>query len=88
MNIKILKEENNKIEIRFENQDATFGAALKDELWSVKGVEAAALNKRHPLVGKPELIVHGKDGKKAMKEAAQSYAKKVEDFEKQIMKEL
>lgn len=88
MNIEFLKDEKERAHVRFENEDKTFAAALEDELWATKGVEAVAVDKKHPLIGKPELILHGKDPKKLMKEAAQSYKKKVEEFQKAILKEV
>ncbi len=86
MKVEILKEDKDSAIIKFENENATFVAALKDELWSTKGVDLATLTKKHPLVGKPELAVQGKEPKKLLKTAAQNYKKKVDEFEKLILK--
>ncbi len=88
MNIQFLKDEKDAVKIQLENEDTTFGNALKDELWNTKGVEVATLNKNHPLVGKPELLVQGKDARKLLKTAAQNLKKNVEEFEKLALKEL
>lgn len=86
MELEFLKNEKDEIKLRVENEDSTFFAALKDELWNTKGTDASVLNKKHPLVGKPELLVQGKDVKKILKTAAQRLKKEVEDFEKGILK--
>ncbi len=88
MQIEFLKDEKEEAKVRFENEDSIFANALKDELWSTKGVEIATLDKRHPLVGKPELAVQGKEPRKLIKTAAQNLKKKVEGFEKAILKEI
>ncbi len=88
MNVEFLKNEKDFIKAGFDNEDATFANILKDELWATKGTEAAVVNKKHPLVGKPQLIVQGKDVKKLIKTAAQSLKKKVDEFEKLALKEL
>jgi DNA-directed RNA polymerase subunit L len=88
MNIEILKEEKDMIKIKLENDNATFGYALADELWITKGVDAAVVSKKHPLIGKPELLVQGKDAKKLVKTAAQSFKKKVEEAEKSFLKQI
>ncbi|MBN2420940.1 hypothetical protein JXB27_01520 [Candidatus Woesearchaeota archaeon] len=87
MELKFLKEEKDSVIVQFENKDATFASLLKDELWQTKGVDAAAIDKRHPLVGHPELMVQGKDAKKLIKTAAVSLKKKLEDFEKALPKD-
>ena len=88
MQIEFLKDEKEEAKVKFTNEDSTFANALKDELWSTKGVEISALDKRHPLVGKPELTVQGKEPRKLIKAAAQNLKKKVEEFEKAILKEI
>jgi len=86
MKVDFLKETKDGAVVRLENEYATLGGAIKDELWNTKGVDIAALDKRHPLVGKPELTVHGKEPRKLLKTAAQNFKKKVEDFEKAVLK--
>jgi len=87
MKVEFLKEDKESALIRLEDENATFGNAIKDELWEVKGVDVATLDKRHPLVGKPELTIHGKEPRKLLETAVQNYKKKVEEFEKAILKE-
>jgi DNA-directed RNA polymerase subunit L len=88
MKAEVLKEDKDMIKIKFANEDATFANALKDELWNTKGVDIVTLDKRHPLVGKPELVVQGKEPKKLLKLAAQDLKKKVEEFEKEVLKQI
>ena len=87
MEIKVLKDEKDKLLIQFANKNATFASLLKDELWQTKGAEAVALDKRHPLVGHPELMIQGKEPKKLLKAAAESLKKKLNDFEKALPKD-
>ena len=88
MKVEFLKDTKDEAKIRFENEDSTFANALKDELWQTKGTDIATLDKRHPLVGKPELTLQGKEPRKLIKSAAQNFKKKVEDFEKAVLKEI
>ncbi|MEK6886928.1 MAG: RpoL/Rpb11 RNA polymerase subunit family protein [Nanoarchaeota archaeon] len=88
MQLEFLKDEKEEAKVRFPNENSIFANAIKDELWLTKGVEIATLDKRHPLVGKPELVIQGKEPRKLMKTAAQNLKKKVEDFEKAILKEI
>lgn len=88
MKIEILKEDKEKILLRVGNEDITLARAIKDELWDTKGVDIAALDKKHPLVGNPELMVEGKEPRKLLKTAAQNFKKKVDEFEKEILKQI
>ncbi len=88
MEIKVLSETKDMLKIKLENDFATLASAVKDELWNTKGVDLATLDKRHPLVGKPELRIEGKEPRKLMKSAAASFKKKVEEFEKAVLKEI
>ena len=88
MKIEVLKEGKDSITLKVDNEDSTVANAIKDELWSTKGVDVATLDKRHPLVGSPELRIEGKEPRKLLKAAANSFKKKVEEFEKAILKEI
>ena len=88
MKVEFLEDNKEEVKLKFENEDSTFANAIKDELWNTKGVDIATLDKKHPLVGKPELTVHGKDPKKLLKTAAQTLKKNVEEFEKEILKQV
>ena len=88
MKVEFLKDTKDEAKIAFENEDSTFANALKDELWQTKGTDVAVLSKKHPLTGKPELTLQGKEPKKLIKSASQSFKKKVEDFEKAVLKEI
>jgi len=88
MKVEFLKEEKESIRLGFNNEDVTFANALKDELWNIKGIDTATLNKKHPLVNKPELLVQGKEPRKLLKLAAQNIKKNVEEFEKEILKQI
>ena len=88
MKIQFLKEDKESAKLKFENEEMTFALALKDELWQTKGADLANVDKRHPLVGKPELMVQGKEPRKLLETAAKNFKKKVEEFEKEIMKQV
>ena len=88
MEIQFLKDEKESAVVKLENEAATLAIAINDELWQTKGVDLASINKRHPLVGKPEIMVQGKEPRKLLETAAKNLKKKVEEFEKAILKEV
>ncbi len=87
MNINVLKNEKNKLIIELEDRYSTLASAIKNELWNDKNVKVAAVNKKHPLVGKPEIIVEGPNPKQMIKEAAERLQKDLDKFKKEFLKE-
>lgn len=90
MEVKILEDKKNKIV--FETKDMQQGIlnALKKELYNDKHVKIATYSIRHPLVGKPKMILEtdGADPKDVLKKAAERLKKINEDFKKDFVKEV
>lgn len=82
MEIKILKEEKNKIEFEIIGEDHTFCNAVRDELWNQEDVEISAYNIKHPLISNPVMLVEVSKGdpKKVLQNAVSSLKKKVKEI--------
>ena len=90
MEFKVLEETKTKLVFELKGETHSFCNALKQELLDVKGVTLATYRIDHPLVGVPKfhLETKGLEPRKAIKEALKNLKKKVEDFEKEVKKEL
>ncbi len=89
MEVKIVKEEKNKMIIELPKEGHTFLNALKEELWNDKHVKVSGYRIDHPLVGIPRLIVEtdGKETpKKALIAAAERLKKQGKKFKELIGK--
>ena len=82
MEIKILKEEKNKIEFEVIGEDHTLCNALRDELWNQEDVEISAYNIKHPLISNPVMLVETSRGdpKKALQNTVSSLKKKIKEL--------
>lgn len=87
MELNILKDEKDKLILEIDDSNATMAAAVKNELWKDQKIKATAFNRKHPLVGKPQLIVEGSNPKELLKEAAKRVQKELSQFEKDFSKE-
>ncbi|MFC1728226.1 RpoL/Rpb11 RNA polymerase subunit family protein [Nanoarchaeota archaeon] len=87
MELKILNEEKDKLVLEVEDKYATFASAIKSELWNDQKTKVAAVNKKHPLVGKPEITVEGPNPKSLLTEAAKRLQKDLDKFKKDFSKE-
>ncbi|MBS3097981.1 DNA-directed RNA polymerase subunit L [Candidatus Woesearchaeota archaeon] len=90
MEIKVIEDKKNRIIIEFGDRDHTFCNVLKNELVNDSHVKIAGYNVKHPLVGKPQIIVEtdGADPRRALTDAAERLKKLVERFEKEFVKEV
>ncbi len=86
MEIKVLEDAKDKFVVEIVGEGHGFVNALKRELNKSKNVKAAGYRVSHPLVGVPKLIIHGKDGKKQLVEAAKGLKKQSDDFLKAFKK--
>jgi len=86
MEIKVVEEDKNKLVVEIAGEGHGFVNALKKELNKDKNVKAAGYNISHPLVGVPKLIIHAKDPKKKLADAANTVKKQAEDFLKAFKK--
>ncbi len=80
MELKILEENSKKIVVEIDN--ATIASVIEKELWNDAHVKISAQRARHPLIGKPVLVVET-DGKEKAKDALIEAAKRIKkDAEK------
>jgi DNA-directed RNA polymerase subunit L len=82
MEIKILKEEKNRIEFEIIGEDHTLCNSLRDELWNQENVELSAYNIKHPLINNPVMLVETNKGdpRKALQNAVLSLKKKIKEL--------
>jgi DNA-directed RNA polymerase subunit L len=83
MEINILEEAKKKVVIELDNQ--TIAGLIERELWNDEHVKVSGLKAKHPLIGKPTLVVETdsrEDAKKAVKEAIARAKKDLEKFRK------
>jgi DNA-directed RNA polymerase subunit L len=82
MEIKILKEDKNKIEFEVVGEDHTLCNAIRDELWNNEDVEISAYNIKHPLISNPIMLVETSKGdpKKALQNAVSGLRKKIKEI--------
>lgn len=90
MEFKVLEESKNKLIFELKGETHTFCNLLKKELQEIKGIEIVTYKVSHPLVGVPKFHLETKslEPRKAIKEALKNLKKKVDDFEKEVKKEL
>ncbi len=86
MEITVVEESKDKLVVEIKGEGHGFVNALKKELNENKNVKAAGYNIDHPLVGVPKLIIHGKEPKKQLAEAAKSLKKQSAEFLKAFNK--
>lgn len=83
MEVKILEDTKRKLIIELESQ--TIASLIERELWNDENVKTAGLKVKHPLVGKPNLVIETgtkEDAKTAVKEAIKRAKKDLEKFKK------
>lgn len=88
MEIKVLKDEDDYLEIMLMNEDAGFGNLIASKLLEAKSVTYAASSYEHPLKGNPIIKVKAKDTHKELKHALKAVVEDLEEFQKALKKEL
>jgi DNA-directed RNA polymerase subunit L len=91
LKLKILREEDNKIEIAFGGEGHTFLNLIQSSLLKNKNVTMAGYSKVHPLMNRSILQIYmkkGKNYKKTMLEAAKDAKDKMNEFVTKFNKEL
>lgn len=86
MEIVILEEEKGKLVFELHGEGHGFCNALKSALWKQKGIKVAGYSVDHPLTGTPTFVVEADDPKAALKGAAQSVKKELDDLAKEVKK--
>ena len=87
MEIKIISEKGNKLEFEID-ESVGFLNALKKELLNDSSVKVATYSVKHPLVGKPKMIIEADDPRKALTAAAQRLKKLNAKFVGDVKKEI
>jgi len=83
MEVKILEETKKKAVIEIDNQ--TIATIIERELWNDSHIKAAGQRMKHPLTGKPTLLIEtdgSEEPKTAVKEAIKRLKKELDKFKK------
>ncbi|HLC48646.1 MAG TPA: DNA-directed RNA polymerase subunit L [Candidatus Norongarragalinales archaeon] len=88
MEIKVLKDEDNYLELMLMEQDVGFSNLIVSKLLETKSVTFAASSYEHPLKGNPILKIKAKSPHKELKHALKGVVEDVEEFQKALKKEL
>ncbi|MDI9644978.1 MAG: DNA-directed RNA polymerase subunit L [Candidatus Verstraetearchaeota archaeon] len=89
MDLRFVREGNNRLEVEILGEDHTIGNYLRASLLTVEGVRQAGYEVIHPLTGGIRVVVvteNGKDPKAAMVEALEKMTKEVEEFREKFKK--
>ncbi|MGC9310383.1 MAG: RpoL/Rpb11 RNA polymerase subunit family protein [Candidatus Aenigmatarchaeota archaeon] len=81
--MKIIESKGGKVTLETE-ESATLLNLLVERLWEDKLVKRAAYGAKHPFLSKFELLVEGRDNKKAIEKACDSIIKDCDALLKQI----
>jgi DNA-directed RNA polymerase subunit L len=86
MKLKIVKEEDDYVEIAVEGEEHSLLNALRDILLEDKKVEFAAYYIDHPQVGIPRIMIRTKEGSPiaALREAVKKLRKRADEFREEI----
>lgn len=87
MEIKIIEEKGNKLEFEID-ENVGFLNALKKELLNDDSVKIATFFVKHPLVGKPKMVVEADDPRKALNSAVGRLKKLNDRFAEDVKKEI
>jgi len=87
MDIKIISEKGSKLEFEID-ESVGFLNALKKELLTDGSVKVATYFVKHPLVGKPKMIIEADNPKKALNGAVSRLKKLNGKFASDVKKEI
>lgn len=87
MEIKISEEKGNKLEFEID-ESVGFLNALKKELLNDESVKVASYFVKHPLVGKPKMIIEAENPRKSLNGAISRLKKLNEKFAADVKKEI
>lgn len=90
MEFTILEDKKNKIVFEVNGMQQGILNALKTELQNDKHVKITTYSIRHPLVGKPKMILEtdGADPRETLKKATERLKKVNDNFKKEFVKEV
>ncbi len=84
MKIEVIEEDKEKLKIRVHN-NLTLVNALNENVWKQK-IDYAAYKVDHPYLSQPELVVKGKNPKKALLDAAEQVIADAKEMKKHFQK--
>ena len=87
MDIKIVEEKGKRLEFEI-NENVSFLNVLKNELLNDENVKVATYFVKHPLVGKPKMIIEADDPRKALNSAVTRLKKLNAKFADDVKKEI
>ena len=82
MDLKIVDEENFKLEVKGETETITH--LIARNVWELDG-EAAAI-KEHPFIEEPKIVVNAKNPKKILEKAAKRVQEQCDEFKSEFQK--
>jgi len=84
MQVTVLEESAKKLVLELDN--STIGGLIEKELWNDENVKVSAQKLKHPLIGKPQLIVEVSKGsaRDALNSAVERAKKEVEKLKKAL----
>tara|TARA_B100002003_G_C13995067_1_gene480621 strand:- start:326 stop:601 length:276 start_codon:yes stop_codon:yes gene_type:complete len=90
MEIKILEDKKNKLIFETTSMQQGILNALKKELYNDKHVKVATYTIKHPLIGKPKMVLEtdGADPRDALVKATSRLKKINDSFRKDFVKEV
>ncbi len=90
MEIKVLKQEKNKIEFEIIGEDHTLCNAVRKELWDFDETDISAYRIEHSLISEPIMLVETSKGDplNAVLKANESLKKKIKDFKDEFNKKV
>lgn len=88
MEVKIIKDDDQYLEIMLMHEDLGFANLVVEELLKSKHVGFAASNYEHPLKGNPVIKIKAKEPRMELKHALKGVKDEIEKFEKALKKEL
>lgn len=86
MEIKVIENEKDKLKIEIED-NSTITNAINEKILGQKGAGVSAFSTGHPYLGRPVLMVRGKDPEKAVITAAEELIEDAKSLKKQLEKQ-
>lgn len=83
--MKIIENDNGKLKVEISD-NSTIVSMINDQIWNQKGVDISTFATGHPYLGKPVLMVKGKEPEKAIIAAAESISDGIKSLRKQLEK--
>ncbi len=84
MQVTVLEESAKKLVLELDN--STIGSMIEGEIWNDENVKVSAQKLKHPLVGKPQLIIEVSKGsaRDALNSAVERVKKEIEKLKKSL----